>query len=374
MLPTIGNPSAFSRSTRGRSRSAWKAAALASLAPSRRRTAEHGVEELVRHHRPRRRLVVRRSSRAHCSPAPYIFPAACYLITEVPLLPDRTSGALAGKVALITGGGGGLGSAAAHWLARDGAAVVLMGRTATTLDEAAVRIRTETRGAAVSTYAGNARQAQDVEAAVAAAVDRHGGLDICVTTVGGGRNAPLLVFDEEMLRDDLDNNLVSAFLAIKYSVPPMTARGGGSIVCISSDAARLSWPFLVSYCAAKAALEAMVRVAADELGHLGIRVNAVRPGLTRTGRTERGMLFRDDVLPLFIEQKALHRTGEPDDVAAGIRYLAGPESSWVTGQSFAIDGGHELHRATNLEVVARSVWGDAVVDEALKGRIPRIER
>jgi NAD(P)-dependent dehydrogenase (short-subunit alcohol dehydrogenase family) len=86
------------------------------------------------------------------------------------------------------------------------------------------------------------------------------------------------------------------------------------------------------------------------------------------------MVFREDVLPLFIEQKALHRTGVPDDVAAGIRYLAGPESSWVTGQSFAIDGGHELRRAANLEIVARSVWGDRVVDEALAGRIPEVSR
>jgi NAD(P)-dependent dehydrogenase (short-subunit alcohol dehydrogenase family) len=150
----------------------------------------------------------------------------------------------------------------------------------------------------------------------------------------------------------------------------MAPTGGGSIVCISSDAAKLAWPFLASYCAAKAGLEALVRVAADELGHLGIRVNAVRPGLTRTARTEAGLLFRDEVLPKFLEQKVLHRTGVPDDIAAGIRYLAGPESSWVTGQSFAIDGGHELRKATDLEFIARSVWGDHMVDEALAGRIP----
>jgi NAD(P)-dependent dehydrogenase (short-subunit alcohol dehydrogenase family) len=285
--------------------------------------------------------------------------------------PER---ALAGSVALVTGGGGGLGRAAGRWLARGGAVLVLMGRTEATLEAAAAEIRAALPGAEVSHVVGDARQAVDVAAAVDAAVRRHGGLDICVTTVGGGRNAPLLVFDEEMFHEDLDRNLVSAFLAIKYSAPAMAARGGGSIVCISSDAARLSWPFLASYCAAKAGLEALVRVAADELGHLGIRVNAVRPGLTRTARTEQGMLFRDDVLPLFLEQKALHRTGVPDDVAAAIRYLAGPESSWVTGQSFAVDGGHELHRAANLEVVSRSVWGDRVVDEARAGRIPETGR
>jgi NAD(P)-dependent dehydrogenase (short-subunit alcohol dehydrogenase family) len=278
---------------------------------------------------------------------------------------------LQGRAALITGGGGGLGRAAGRWLIRDGAAVVLMGRTEHTLREAVGELeQAAAQGGKASYIVGDGTTSKDVEAAVEAVVARYGRLDICVTTVGGGRNAPLLLFDERMFLEDLNRNLVSAFLAIKYSVPAMTRSGGGSIVCITSDAAKLAWPFLSSYCASKAGLEALVRVAADELGHLGIRVNAVRPGLTRTKRTEAGMLFRDDVLPRFIEQKALHRTGVPDDVAAGIRYLAGPESSWVTGQSFAIDGGHELHRATNLEVVARAAWGDEAVDAALAGQIP----
>ena len=282
---------------------------------------------------------------------------------------------LAGKVALITGGAGGLGKAAARWLVRDGATVVLMGRTEASLRSAAAELsRQAPEGAAVSYVTGDGTRSADVEAAVAQAVETGGRLDICVTTVGGGRNAPFLVFDETMFLEDLERNLVSAFLAVKYSAAAMARTGGGSVVCISSDAAKLSWPFLVSYCSAKAGLEAMVRVAADELGHLGIRVNAVRPGLTRTPRTEAGLLFRQEVLPRFVEQKALNRTGMPDDIAAGIRYLAGPESSWVTGQSFAIDGGHELHRATNLEFIARAVWGDAVVDEANAGRIPRAPR
>lgn len=285
---------------------------------------------------------------------------------------DVTGLPLAGKCALITAGAGGLGKAAARWLSRDGATVVLMGRTQNSLLASTKELAAEApRDATFSHFVGDSTLAKDVEAAVAHAVEIGGRLDICVTTVGGGRNAPFLVFDETMFLEDLERNLVSAFLAVKYSAAAMASTGGGSIVCISSDAAKLSWPFLVSYCAAKAGLEAMVRVAADELGHLGIRVNAVRPGLTRTPRTEAGFLFSEKMLPRFLEQKALHRTGMPDDVAAGIRYLAGPESSWVTGQSFAIDGGHELHRATNLEFVARSVWGDKVVDEALAGRIPK---
>jgi NAD(P)-dependent dehydrogenase (short-subunit alcohol dehydrogenase family) len=288
--------------------------------------------------------------------------------TLVPMGDDVNALPLAGARALVTGGGGGLGRAAARWLARDGAAVTLMGRTRRTLEEAAAEVAAAARGGAtVEVVVGDATVEADVAAAAA------GRLDICVTTVGGGRNAPLLLLDRAMFLDDLDRNLVSAFLAIKHAAAAM-AQTGGSIVCVSSDAARLSWPYLASYCAAKAGLEALVRVAADELGHLGIRVNAVRPGLTRTARTEAGLLFRDEVLPRFLEQKALHRTGEPDDVAAGIRYLAGPESSWVTGQSFAIDGGHELHRATDLEFVARTLWGDEAVDQARAGRIPGGDR
>jgi NAD(P)-dependent dehydrogenase (short-subunit alcohol dehydrogenase family) len=119
---------------------------------------------------------------------------------------------------------------------------------------------------------------------------------------------------------------------------------------------------------AKAGVVALIRVAADELGHLAVRVNAVRPGLTRTARN--AALFEGEIHQRFVEQKPLGRTGRPDDIAAAIRYLAGPESSWVTGQSFAVDGGHELRRAADLEAGARAAWGDAAVDAALAGQLP----
>jgi NAD(P)-dependent dehydrogenase (short-subunit alcohol dehydrogenase family) len=133
----------------------------------------------------------------------------------------------------------------------------------------------------------------------------------------------------------------------------------------------MSWPFMASYCAGKAGLDALVRVAADELGALNIRVNAVRPGLTRTNSNNVSLLFTDpELIAAFVEQKPLGRTGTPEDVAAGVRYLAGPESAWVTGQSLAIEGGNELRRAPSLEKVARYRLGDDAVDAALAGRIP----
>ena len=192
-------------------------------------------------------------------------------------------GALTGLSALVTGAGGGLGGAAAAWLVRDGASVVLMGRTLATLEQARDAAAAQAApGAVVTCVAGDATTAADVQRAVAAAATL-GRYAICVAVVGGAANiAPLLAYDDDRFIDDTQRQIVPALLAIKYSVPAMAAGGGGSIVCISSDAATMTWPNMAGYCAGKAGLEALVRVAADELGHLQVRVNAVRPGLVTT--------------------------------------------------------------------------------------------
>ena len=280
--------------------------------------------------------------------------------------------ALAGKAALIPGGAGGIGSVCARALAADGAAVTLMGRTPESLQRAVASLTQDLGpGARVGHVVGDGTVAADVARAVEAACRFTGQLDICVPTVGGGTIAPLVLLDEDTFLHDLQRNIVGAFLAIKHCVPAMTVAGGGSIVCISSDAATMSWPFMASYCAGKAGLDALVRVAADELGSLNIRVNAVRPGLTRTASNNVSMLFNDpELIAAFVREKPLGRTGTPEDIAAGVRYLAGPESSWVTGQSIAIEGGNELRRAPSLEKVARHRLGDEAVDAALAGRIP----
>jgi NAD(P)-dependent dehydrogenase (short-subunit alcohol dehydrogenase family) len=151
----------------------------------------------------------------------------------------------------------------------------------------------------------------------------------------------------------------------------MAKGGGGSIVCISSDAARIPWPFLTMYNTSKSGVEGLVRGAALELAPLKIRVNAVRPGLVKTDTTKDGLFKNEAVMAQFLEQKPLGRTGVPDDIAAGVRYLAGPDSSWVTGQSFGIEGGAELARAPYLEGLVRKRFGDAAIEDALAGRIPK---
>ena len=289
------------------------------------------------------------------------------------------SRSLSGMCALITGGGGGIGRASAKWLLRDGASAVLMGRTEATLALAVRELAPFVcEGAELGYCVGDAGDRSALESALSQASRPTGKLDIIVAVVGGGTLRPLLLFDEKSFLEDLRINLLPNFLAIRCGGPLLAKTGGGSIVCISSDAARMPWHFLSAYCTAKAGLEALVRVAALELAPARVRVNAVRPGLVDTnanrsahaGETRTDLFGNEAILRLFLEQKPLGRTGLPDDIGAGVRYLAGPESSWVTGQSFAIEGGNELTRAPILEPAVRAAYGDAVIDAVMAGREP----
>jgi NAD(P)-dependent dehydrogenase (short-subunit alcohol dehydrogenase family) len=278
---------------------------------------------------------------------------------------------LAGQAALVTGGGGGIGGASAAWLARDGAAVVIMGRTEATLVESEAKIRAFAGDDAVVEHVvGDALDEAVIARAMATAAGVADRLGIAVSVIGGGTMKPLVMFDGPEVLEELNRNIVSAFLVIRHATPHMAKQGGGSIVCISSDAATIPWPFLTIYNTSKSGVEGLVRGAALELAPLNIRVNAVRPGLVKTDATKDGLFKNEPVIAQFLEQKPLGRTGVPDDIAAGVRFLAGPESSWVTGQSIGIEGGAELARAPYLESLVRSRFGDDAIDAALAGTIP----
>jgi NAD(P)-dependent dehydrogenase (short-subunit alcohol dehydrogenase family) len=276
---------------------------------------------------------------------------------------------LKGMSALVTGGGGGIGSASARWLARDGAAVMIMGRTEATLKDALARIREAGGEGTVAGYViGDASRAEDVERAVAA-TEELGEFKACVSLVGGGGQfAPLLAVQPEAFRASVEANIMPNFITIRYAAPAMARAGGGSIVVISSTAGKMHMPYLFGYSVGKAAVEMLVRAAAEELAEMGVRVNAVRPGLTRS--REHGLWDLEESTEIFLPEKPLGRYGEPHDIAAGVRYLCGPESSWVTGQSFAIDGGHELRRYPMMKKLVRSIVGDQVFESATSGRIP----
>lgn len=267
---------------------------------------------------------------------------------------DAAIGALRGKTALITAGAAAISVAAAELLVRDGAVVVLMGRTLASLEAARDRIAGKYPDARIEVHQGDACVEADVIAAVQAAYGIENRLDVVVSTVGGGSFKPLLMLTPEELLGDLNLNIVSALLAAKHAAPLM--RPGSSIVLISSIAAKMPFRYLSSYNTAKAGLEGFVRIAAEELGPRGIRVNAVRPGFTRSAGTA-AMFEIPSIVSRTEDECPLGRVGEPEDVAPAIRFLAGPESAWMTGQSFAVDGGNELRKNPDLTDMVEQMFG-----------------
>lgn len=250
------------------------------------------------------------------------------------------AGGLAGLTAFITGGAGGIGSAAAEVLLRDGATVVLMGRRRDKLEETRGRLLAQTQGGQVEIYAGDAMNEEDLKAALAQAAAITGRIDILFPTVGGATAfGPLATVDLDAFRTDYERNVMSAVLALRHAAPYM--KNGGSAVFISSTAGLNSFRYLAGYAAAKAALEHFVKTAADELGADGIRVNGVRAGMTRTPDTE-SFFESDDLMATYDGLVPLGRLGAPYDIAAAVRYIAGPESAWMTGEFISVDGGQHL--------------------------------
>lgn len=277
---------------------------------------------------------------------------------------------LAGKTAFITGGGGSIGLATAKRLAEDGAAVFLMGRGKETLEKARDAVLKHAPTAKVGIFAGDACVEAEVEAAAKAAHGMLGRLDILVPTVGGGGGfKPILLNDVDSFRESMDRNLVSAFIAAKACVPLM--EHGGAIVFLSATSAKLGIAWLSAGAAAKSGIEGFMRSAAEEFGEANIRCNAVRPGLTVGGNAA---LMAPEVKQAYMEQcplaKAQNRVGRPEDIAQAIRFLAGPESSWITGQSIAVDGGNELRRNPDLVDMVAKTYGKPAMAAVRRGRKP----
>jgi NAD(P)-dependent dehydrogenase (short-subunit alcohol dehydrogenase family) len=245
---------------------------------------------------------------------------------------------LTGRRAFVVGGGSGIGLGCARRLAHDGAAVTIAGRTTAKLEAAATDLADEGLDVAFATC--DALDGRSVKAAVAAAsVDER--LDIAVVVPGGGAITPVLLYGDDDFSRQVDLNVRPVYLTLKYAGQAMVRNGSGSFVAISSTAADFSARYLSAYAAGKAAVDQLVRVAADELGQFGVRVNAVRPGLTRTPTTE-ASFDNEKMRDAFLAGQPIARGGEVDDIAGAVRYFAGPESSWVTGQLLTIDGGHTL--------------------------------
>ncbi len=212
---------------------------------------------------------------------------------------------LGGQAALVTGGGSGIGLACARHLIRDGASVTLMGRSEDRLRSAADTLAPEAAGGAeVRWSAGDTSSEDDVARAVAAASEVTGALQLVVASAGTGTMGPVVATSMSEWERVLSVNLTGTFLAIKHAAPVLARAGGGSIVAISSIAAPLTHPYMAPYSVSKAGIETLVRNAADELGHAGVRVNAVRPGLVPTELAD-PLVADEQVLDDYLAQMPL---------------------------------------------------------------------
>jgi NAD(P)-dependent dehydrogenase (short-subunit alcohol dehydrogenase family) len=267
-------------------------------------------------------------------------------------------GILDGRTALVTGASQSIGLASAKALAQDGATVVIMGRRQAALAEARAQMIEEVPGAQVESFVGDAGEEAEVQQALAFAHGLRGRLDIVVPTVGGAVMQPILMRDVESVRREMEVNYISVFLVVRHGVPLMQA--GGSIVCISTVAVNQAFFGLGLYGASKAAMERLVRAAAFELGSAGIRINAVRPGMTVPPEA-----VGDPSYAAMAAEIPLGRVGVPDDIAEVVRFLAGPESGWVTGQSFSVDGGQDQGKIPDT---MDAMFGKEVMDRIRAGK------
>ena len=250
----------------------------------------------------------------------------------------NTSGALAGKVALVTGAGKNIGRAIALRLAADGASVVVNGRSDAAALDAVVSEINGAGGQAITALADVSDPAA-VGRMVADAAAAFGGIDILVSNAGLRRQTPFLEMSLEEWREILSVALDGAFIVARAAVPHMIRRGGGAIVALSGISTHIGTANRCHVSASKSGLEGLIRALAIELAPHGITANCVAPGSVDTVRGEsaggRTTNLDDASIPL-------RRKATVDDIAAMVRHLAGPEGAYITGQTIHVNGGRYL--------------------------------
>jgi dehydrogenase/reductase SDR family member 4 len=246
-------------------------------------------------------------------------------------------GALNGKVAIVTGASRGIGRAIAEVFAREGARVVICGRTQETLNQVAGEI-----GPSVKPIACHVGRADQIENMVATTMREFGSIDILVNNAATNISfGPCLDVNEAQFDKMIEINLKSAFRLVRAIAPGMCDRGSGSIINIASIAGIRPQRHSLLYSMTKAALMMMTQSYALELGAKGIRVNAIAPGLIQTALSEhywKDEAQRENVLG----KQPIQRLGQPSDVAELALLLASEKGSYITGQTLTVDGGFLL--------------------------------
>jgi NAD(P)-dependent dehydrogenase (short-subunit alcohol dehydrogenase family) len=247
---------------------------------------------------------------------------------------------LSGRVAVVTGAARGIGRAAAHRLALEGARVAFLDVDGEAVTAAAAAM---TRGAlAVSAHTVDVADELSVAEALRTVLAAEGRIDILVNNAGIYPHAPLEELTFAEWRRVLSINLDGVFLVTRAVYPHMRERNFGRIVNISTAAFHIGYPELTAYLASKGGIIGFTRSLAAEAGPYGITVNAITPGMIETEGTRE----EDPDGELFDEigaGQAVKRRGRPEDIAEAIAYLARPAAGFITGQTINVDGGHRMH-------------------------------
>jgi len=269
---------------------------------------------------------------------------------------------LEGKVALVTGGGTGIGAGVVERFVAEGAKVLITGRRKEMLDKLVASLP----AGSVTPFVGDVCAEGNAQRMVDAALAIGGRLDILVNNAAIEHNAPVVELDPAAWREQLEVNLTGPFLMMKAAIPKMIEAGGGSIINVASVAAVVAPPGAPAYCATKAGVMHLTKQVALDYGRYNVRCNVICPGPIRTSMLEMNFkplakLLNTDMDGVFDKVRTnvpLHRIGTPADIAGVFVFLAGDDSRFMTGSTILADGGmHVIDAFAAVVGHLGAAWG-----------------
>ena len=273
------------------------------------------------------------------------------------------AGRLDGKVAIVTGGGVGIGAAIAKAFIDEGAKVLITGRRKEKLEEFAAQLPADS----IAYYAGDVTKIEDAEAMVNTAVEVFGKLNVLVNNAAIDPAGTVVDIPVQQWHDIITTNLTGPFYMARFSIPKMIEDGGGSIINVSSLAGVRAIPAMPAYSTTKAGLQGFTNAVALDYGPKGIRVNMLSPGATATDMLKNQMTGlakaqNTDVygaLGLLTRFNPIKGCAEPEEIAPTAVFLASDESKFITGQNILIDGGATIVDPCGASISSLGkAWGE----------------